>query len=118
MATDNGRINVAHVGVAAVEFDGPEKVAALRALDALELAVTEARVRERQATYVDGSYRPKRLKSVEDYENAPIGTVVAHGPLEVTFVRNWNGWQSSRDALLPVDVMARLHCDVIRWGDA
>lgn len=117
MATDIGRIGAAHVGVAAVEFDGPEKVVALRALDALELAVTQARVRERQAAYESVADRPKILNSEADYENAPLATVVEDFLTGMPYVKNWDGWRSSKNSLFPSSMMARRRRDVVKWGD-
>lgn len=108
MATDVGRVRSAIGGIHAVTVSGSEKSEALEALYRLEVACKYAKTEAR---------RPEFLQCLADYQDAPLGTVVAKRHSPGWWLKHVLGWVDENGTLVHgphLDVVPRM---VVRWGD-
>lgn len=118
MATDISRIDAARAGIMAVTFPGKEANLVLSALDSLELAIVEARVKKREMAERKKVKPPEFLRCAADYQDAPHGTEVAK-----RFGSGWwrkvdDGWIDESCTVMPGSHIATAPREVLKWGDA
>lgn len=65
---------------------------------------------------VTGDEHPETLTTLEDYENAPEGTIVARGDYAPYVKRGPNAWTTEYSSLAYDEDMARAPRKVLRWG--
>lgn len=64
----------------------------------------------------DQAEHPKVLRTVEDYENAPDGTIVAIQGLNTVWIKHGDQWTNGADSSVPSASIARERREVLRWG--
>lgn len=64
----------------------------------------------------DKPENPETLSTLEDYENAPEGTIVARGDYAPYVKRGPNAWTTEYSSLAYDEDMARAPRKVLRWG--
>lgn len=120
METDIGRVSAACTVIKALGFYGKERDLVLSALHALERAVKDAQSERDKAWRSDSAGKtepPDFLRRLADYQDAPLGTVVAkrYGP--GWWLKHVLGWVDENGTLVHgprLDVAQRW---VVRWGD-
>lgn len=122
MATDIGRINAARGGIKAVDFTGKETAWVLSALDSLELAIVEARAKDREKERVRKAEasmnHPDFLRCAADYQDAPYGTRVAKRFGSGWWEKYAVMWADENGVTVSDSHIAAAPRKIVKWGEA
>lgn len=118
MATDIGRVRAARSGIMAVTFPGKETTLTLSALDALELAIVDARAKEREVSAREDVKPLSVLRCAADYRDAPHGTKVTKRGLSGWWRKVDGAWIDESGAVMPNSPVSTSPRKVLEWGGA
>ncbi|WP_312802420.1 hypothetical protein [Corynebacterium variabile] len=115
MATNISRISSARNAIAAVDLAAIERERVQTALDVLERAVVEERIKERKKSAPEVK-PPEFLRCAADYQDAPRGTQVAKRFGSGWWMKIDEGWIDESGTVMPGSHIAVAPREVVEWG--